>query len=123
MVQSIFSPDGENLLVNSIYPIGFFRQNLDTGETNLVTEVNYPNHALFWSDAGTIYFHDPTGEILTVPSTGGDPRTFAQVPVECTRSWSASMDRNGEFFSCSVDEHRESDIWVIDNFGVDPGNN
>jgi Tol biopolymer transport system component len=121
MVQSIFSPDGKNLLVNSIFPVGFYRQNLETGEPALVTEANYPNHALYWSDDGTIYLYDPAGEILTVPWTGGQPQSFAQVPVECTRSWSASMSRNGEYFSCSVDEHRESDIWMIDDFGVGPG--
>jgi Tol biopolymer transport system component len=119
MVQSLFSPDGRHLLVNSIFPVGFFRQNLETGETALVTEVNYPNRALYWSEDGTIYLYDSNGAILTVPETGGDPQTLAEVPIECTRSWSASIDRKGEYFSCSVDEHRESDIWMIDEFGLE----
>jgi len=121
MVQSLFSPDGKHLLVNSIFPVpGLFRQDLETRDVALVTNAAYPNHALYWADDGTIFIHDPGGQLLTVRSTGGEPRVFAQVPVACTRAWSASISRTGEYFSCSVDEYRESDIWLIDDFGVEP---
>ena len=65
---------------------------------------------------GTVYVVAPDGTILSVPDTGGALTPFAQVPVGCIWDGGATMSPDAVYFACSVDEQRESDVWVVENF-------
>jgi serine/threonine-protein kinase len=119
LIHLLFSPDGTQILVNNIVPETIWAQSLQTGAPYLVTSKNPRSYPIHWSEDGTVYVLDPTGAILTVPSTGGTLEKFAEVPVQCIWEGWASMGPHAEYFACSWDERRESDVWVIDNF--DPG--
>ena len=77
-IQSVFSPDGTELLLNNIglAQPGLWAESLDGGAARLVTaDASLRTYPVRWSREGIIYLLGPEGRILTVDALGGTPRS------------------------------------------------
>jgi len=122
-IQSVFSPDGTELLLNNIglAQPGLWAESLDGGAARLVTaDASARTYPVRWSREGIIYLLGPEGRIFTVDALGGSPREFGRIPeAPIWEGWaSLSIDGESLYLACAVDEPRESDVWVLDR--IDP---
>ena len=113
-----FSPDGSELLTWNTEAgpgQGLWAQSLDGGELRLVSQ-GWPTRRfiIHGSEDGTLYVLDLGGTVYTLPISGGPERPVAQLPDACIWEGEASMTPDRRYLACSVDEARESDVWVVD---------
>ncbi len=81
-----------------------------------ITEtVAYP---LGWNEDGTIFFIDDGVEgsgathIHAIPSTGGEPQTWMDLPFNCGFS-NLTLSNDGRRAVCAVND-AVSDVWLVD---------
>jgi Tol biopolymer transport system component len=115
LLQAFFSPDGTQLLVNNLTPENLLVQAVDGAAPRQITSNTYWSRPVLWAGS-TVYVLEPDGTISSVPDTGGALTPFAKVPVGCIWDGGTAMSSDAVYFACSVDEQRESDVWVVENF-------
>jgi Tol biopolymer transport system component len=71
-----------------------------------------------WSPDGKfVYaFRSYTGELVTMPATGGNPRVIVRLPGRITEG---SVSSDGSKIVCSASEET-SDVWLMENFDPAP---
>ncbi len=123
-IQAIFSAAGTELLMNNIGLVepGLWARELDGGEARLVTaEASLRTYPLEWTRDGTIYLLDPNGVVLTYSESNGSLEEFGRLPeAPIWEGWADLwIDGSSLYLACSIDEPRESDVWVLDRVQAD----
>ena len=117
-IQALFSPDGRELLVNAI-DIGaqglWVAEIEGGGDSRLLTDEIYGRtFPMRWSADGRIWVLGLDGTVLIVDAEDGTVTLFGQLPGGCVWDGWASISEDGRYLACTMDETRESDVWVAD---------
>ncbi len=118
-IQAIFSPDGDELLVNNIGQVspGLWLMALDGGDPSLITaEASGRTFPVGWTRDGKLYILGEEGVLSIVDASGGTLENIGRIPaVPIWEGW-ASLHVAGNilYLACAVDESRESDVWILD---------
>jgi len=117
---------GQEILANNIGLVepGLWAKKVDGGEARLVTaDASLRTYPLEWTLDGTIYLLDPDGVVLTLADSGGPLREFGRLPeAPIWEGWAdVWIEGDSLYLACSIDEPRESDVWVLDRGAVDEG--
>lgn len=96
---------------------GLWLTALDGGEPSLITaEASGATYPIGWTGDGKLYVLNEDGVLSLVDASTGTLEDFGRIPDGPIWEGWASLHVGGSslYLACSVDESRESDVWILD---------